>query len=39
MRGAVREMLLSLREVLDAGIHPLDPSERQGSSAEQIKIE
>ena len=39
MRGAVREMLLSLREVLDAGIQTLDPSERQGSSAEQIKIE
>lgn len=39
MRGAVREVLLSLREVLDAGIHTLDPSERQASSAEQIKIE
>ena len=39
MRGAVREVLLSLREVLDAGIQTLDPSERQASSAEQIKIE
>lgn len=39
MRGAVREVLLSLREVLDAGIQTLGPSERQGSSAEQIKIE
>lgn len=39
MRGAVREVLLSLREVLDAGIQTLDSSERQGSSAEQIKIE
>ena len=39
MRGAVREVLLSLREVLDAGIQTLDPSERPSSSAEQIKIE
>ena len=39
MRGAVREVLLSLREVLDAGIQTLDPSERRASSAEQIKIE
>ena len=39
MRGAVREVLLSLREVLDAGIQTLDPSERQATSAEQIKIE
>ena len=39
MRGAVREVLLSLREVLDAGIQTLGPSERQATSAEQIKIE
>ena len=39
MRGAVREVLLSLREVLDASIQTLDPSERPGSTAEQIKIE
>ena len=39
MRGAVREVLLSLREVLDAGIQTLGPSERPATSAEQIKIE
>ncbi len=39
MRGAVREVLLSLREVLDAGIQTLGPSERSATSAEQIKIE
>lgn len=39
MRGAVREVLLSLREVLDAGIETLDPSESTPRSAEQITIE
>ena len=39
MCGADREVLLSLREVLDAGIETLDPSENPPPSAEQITIE
>lgn len=39
MRSAVRQALLSLREVLDAGIDTLGDREETASSPEKITIE
>ena len=39
MRAAVREALLSLREVLDAGIETLNESDETATTPEKIAIE
>lgn len=39
MRAAVRETLLSLREVLDAGIETLNESDESATEPEKIAIE
>jgi len=39
MRAAVREILVSLREVLDAGIEAVEKREESAAAPEKIKIE
>ncbi len=39
LRAAVREALMSLREVLDAGIDTLETEDQPGDPAEKIVIE